>query len=69
MTFVKVNSPLSRNFDNMIKDFFNEFPSTETKTIREDVLYHPPVTIIENENNYVTSDKKDYLYPSIFSIL
>jgi HSP20 family protein len=52
MTLVKVN-PLSRSLDGMIKDFINEFPSTLSKTMREDVLFFPPVNIHENETSYL----------------
>ncbi len=46
MTLVKVNNNL-RSFDGLMKDIFNEFPSTVAKTFREDVLNFPPVNIIE----------------------
>jgi HSP20 family protein len=52
MTLVKVNNPISRSFDGLMKDLFNEFPSTFSKTVREDVLHFPPVNIHENPNSY-----------------
>lgn len=53
MTLVKVNSPLSRSFDNLFKEFFQEFPSTLSKTVREDVFQFPPVNITEKADAYV----------------
>jgi HSP20 family protein len=50
---VKVNSPLSRSIDGIFRDFFSEFPTTVSKTVREDVLYYPPVNIVEYENHYL----------------
>lgn len=52
MTLVKVNNPLARSLDGMMKDFFNEFPSTVSKTFREDVLLFPPVNIIDTPTTY-----------------
>lgn len=52
MTLVRVNHPLSKSFDGMLKDFFNEFPSNVSKTVREDVLHFPPVNIIEAPDAY-----------------
>lgn len=52
MTLVKVNSPLSKSIDGMMKDFFNEFPSTVSKTFREDVLHFPPVNITDTPTSY-----------------
>ncbi|HPH86525.1 MAG TPA: Hsp20/alpha crystallin family protein [Ferruginibacter sp.] len=51
MTLVKVN-PLNRTFDGMMKDFFNEFPSTVGKTLREDILHFPPVNIVDKADAY-----------------
>ena len=51
MTLVKVNTPLHR-FDGLMKDFFNEFPSTISKSLREDVLNFPPVNIVEKAATY-----------------
>ena len=53
MTLVKVNNPLSRSFDGIMKDFMNEFPSTISKTLREDVLHFPPVNITEKAGHYL----------------
>jgi HSP20 family protein len=52
MTFVKVNNPVAKSFDGMMKDFFNEFPSAISKTFREDVLHFPPVNITEHNEAY-----------------
>ncbi|MEO6490407.1 MAG: Hsp20/alpha crystallin family protein [Ferruginibacter sp.] len=52
MTFVKVNNPLAKSFDGMMKDFINEFPAAVNKTVREDVLHFPPVNIVEKGNKY-----------------
>lgn len=52
MTLVKVNNPISRSIDGLMKDLFNEFPSTLSKTVREDVLHFPPVNIFENADSY-----------------
>ena len=53
MTLVKVNHPLSKQLDGMMKDFFNEFPSAVSKTVREDVLHFPPVNIIDKADRYL----------------
>ena len=52
MTLVKVNNNLSRSFDGMMKELFNEFPTTVAKTFREDVLNFPPVNIVEKPASY-----------------
>lgn len=52
MTLVKVNNPLSRSFDGLMKDIFNEFPVNFSKAVREDVLHFPPVNIIEKSDSY-----------------
>ena len=52
MTLVKVNNPLSRSFDGMMKEIFNDFPTAFGKTFREDVLQFPPVNIIEKAAAY-----------------
>ena len=52
MTLVRVNNPLSKSIDGMMKDFFNEFPSTVSKTFREDVLHFPPVNIVDTPASY-----------------
>lgn len=53
MTLVKVNNPLSRSIDGFMKDFLSEFPSTVSKTFREDVLHFPPVNIKETPEAYL----------------
>ena len=52
MTFVKVNNPVSKNFDGLMKDIFNELPANFGKTFREEVLIFPPVNIVEKDNAY-----------------
>ena len=52
MTLVKVNNNLSRSLDGMMKELFNEFPTTVAKTFREDVLNFPPVNIVEKTASY-----------------
>ena len=52
MTLVKVNNNLSRSLDGMMKELFNEFPTTVAKTFREDVLNFPPVNIVEKPASY-----------------
>jgi len=52
MTLVKVNNPMTKSFDGLVNDFFNEFPATLGKTIREDVIGFPPVNICENADAY-----------------
>lgn len=52
MTLVKVNSPLSKTFDGLFNELFNEFPATFGKTMREDVLNFPPVNITEKADQY-----------------
>jgi HSP20 family protein len=53
MTHVKLNNNLSRSLDGMMKELFNEFPTTVSKTFREDVLNFPPVNITEKSDSYV----------------
>lgn len=53
MTLVKVNNNLSRSLDGMMKELFNEFPNTVSKTVREDVLNFPPVNITETPAAYL----------------
>ncbi len=66
MTLVKVNNNISRSIDGMMKELFNEFPSTVAKTFREDVLSFPPVNIVEKEAQYFVElaapglEKKDF---------
>ena len=53
MTLVKVNNNnLGKSIDGMMKDLFNEFPSTMAKTFREDVFSFPPVNITETTAGY-----------------
>lgn len=52
MTLVKVNNPLSRSIDGLMKEIFNDFPATFGKSIREDVLQSPPVNIVEKADSY-----------------
>src|SRR6187200_3259736 len=53
MTLVKVNNNLGRSLDGMMKELFNEFPTTVSKTFREDVLNFPPVNITETPASYL----------------
>jgi len=52
MTFVKVNNPVAKNFDGLMKDIFNEIPANFGKTFREEVLGFPPVNIVEKDSAY-----------------
>ncbi len=47
------NNPLGKSLDGMMKEFFNEFPSTVSKSVREDVLHFPPVNITDNAESYL----------------
>ena len=49
---LKVNNNFSGSIDGMMKELFNEFPSTASRTFREDVLNFPPVNIVEKSNAY-----------------
>lgn len=66
MTLVKVNNPLTKNFDGLMKEFFNDFPAAMNRTFREDVLHFPPVNIAENDQAYLLElsapgfDKADF---------
>ena len=66
MTLVKVNNNL-RSFDGLMKDIFNEFPSTVAKTFREDVLNFPPVNITEKSSLFLVElaapgfEKSDFI--------
>jgi HSP20 family protein len=50
----------------MMKEFFNEFPTTVSKTLREEVLQSPPVNITEQTAAYLVEiaapgfDKADF---------
>jgi HSP20 family protein len=52
MTLVKVNNPITKTFDGLMNDLFNDLPATFGKTFREDVFNFPPVNIVENTNAY-----------------
>ena len=52
MTLVKVNNPVTKTFDGLMNDIFNDLPATFGKTFREDVFSFPPVNIVENTNAY-----------------
>lgn len=53
MTLVKVNNGFSKTFDGIMKELFNEFPAAVNKAVREDVLYFPPVNIVEKADQYL----------------
>lgn len=56
MSHIKTNynaNPIVKSLDGMMKEFFNEFPSTVSKSVREDILHFPPVNITDNTNNYL----------------
>jgi HSP20 family protein len=53
MTLVKVNNPISKSFDGLFRDFFQEFPSTLSKAVREEVFQFPPVNITEKPDSYL----------------
>ena len=52
MTLVKVNNNLGRSLDGMLKEIFNEFPSSVSKTFREDAVNFHPVNIAEKTASY-----------------
>lgn len=52
MTLVKVN-PMHKSLNGMVNEFFNEFPASVSKSLREDVLHYPPVNIRETPEAYV----------------
>ena len=52
MTLVKVNNPLSKSFDGLMNELFNELPASFGKTMRQDVLNFPPVNIVEKAESY-----------------
>jgi HSP20 family protein len=52
MTLVKVNNPYAKSINGFVNDFFNEFPTSFGKTIREDVFGFPPVNIVEKTDAY-----------------
>ena len=52
MTLVKLNNPVTKSFDGLLNDIFNEFPANFGKLNRDDVFKFPPVNIVEIENSY-----------------
>ena len=52
MTLVKVNNPISKSFDGLMNELFNELPISFGKSIREDVLHFPPINILEKNDLY-----------------
>ena len=52
MTLVKVNNPVTKTFDGLLNDLFNDLPASFGKTFREDVFSFPPVNIVENTIAY-----------------
>lgn len=52
MTVLKVNNPVSKSFDGLFNEFFNELPVNFGKSVREDFLAFPPVNIQENATGY-----------------
>lgn len=52
MTLVKVNNPVSKSFDGLMNDLFNDLPANFGKTFRQDVFSYPPVNILENQEAY-----------------
>ncbi|MES2893067.1 MAG: Hsp20/alpha crystallin family protein [Bacteroidota bacterium] len=53
MTLVKVNNPMTKTFDGLMNDLFNDFPAALGKSVREDVFNFPPVNITEKPASYV----------------
>lgn len=52
MSYVKMNNNY-RPLEGMMKEFLSEFPSAVSKTVREDVLYYPPVNITDKSEHYI----------------
>jgi HSP20 family protein len=52
MTLVKVNNHVTKSFDGLMNDLFNDLPATFGKTFREDVFSFPPVNIVEKADSY-----------------
>jgi HSP20 family protein len=52
MSYVKINNGFS-NLDGLMKEFFNEIPSTVSKLVREDVFGYPPVNILDKPAHYL----------------
>lgn len=55
MTLVKVNNPIFKSIDGLMKDFLNDLSPTVSRTFREDVLHFPPVNIIEKISSYLVN--------------
>ncbi|MBL0355460.1 MAG: Hsp20/alpha crystallin family protein [Chitinophagaceae bacterium] len=51
MTLVKVNNPITKTFDGLLNDLFNEMPSLD-KNLREEAFGFPPVNITEAVGAY-----------------
>ena len=53
MTLVKFNRPVSRNFGNLVDDFFNEVPAIFNESFNKSVSnVFVPVNVKENEGSY-----------------
>lgn len=52
MTLVKVNNPMTKTFDGLVNELFNDFPVGFGKTVREDLINFPPVNIVEKPSAY-----------------
>ena len=52
MTLVKVNNPISKSFDGLMNELFNDLPTSFGKSLREDVLHFPPANIVEKNELY-----------------
>ncbi len=68
MTLVKVNNPVTKKFDYLMNEIFNDLPATFGKTLREDVVAFPPVNIVESANAYKLEVAVPGLEKSDFSI-
>jgi HSP20 family protein len=52
MSYVKMNNAYS-SFDGLMKELFNEIPTTVSKVVREDFLNYPPVNITDKQAAYL----------------
>ena len=54
MTNTKSNSgiPFGKTIETFIKEIITDFPSNVSKTVREDVLSHPPVNVVEKTEGF-----------------
>jgi HSP20 family protein len=52
MSYVKMNNNFT-SFDGLMKELFNEIPTTLSKVVREDFLSFPPVNITDKEKMYL----------------